>query len=166
MKIKTLFLTLLLGGLAANSPAAENSFFNMNDFSVDGFGFYGSHDKGGADRDAWGLGIGANYFFNKYFGVGADSYADAFESPYLINFSGFARYPISDIIAPYAFTGFGRQWDHAAQWTGHIGLGAEAPLPLLKLFQKQTAVFVDWRHVLADRTRDYEVVRFGFRLHF
>ena len=132
--------------------------FAPQELTFDLYGFYGSRDKGGSDEDAWGPGVGINYFITKYVGVGAETYADAFEPPYLINGMGIFRYPLGDSgLAPYAFGGFGRQWDHAAQWLGYIGGGLEYRLNPL------TGAFVDVREVFADRTRDYEMVRFGFR---
>ena len=93
--------------------------------------------------------------------MGADTYADAFEAPYLLNFSGIYRYPIQDMgFAPYAFAGFGRQWEHAAQWTGHIGAGIEYRVNM------HTGVFFDGRRVFTDITKDYSLWRFGLRLGF
>lgn len=101
-----------------------------------------------------------NYFLTENFGVGADSYADAFEPPYLLNASGIFRYPFgAPGLAPYVFAGFGRQWDHAAQWLGHVGAGVEYRL------NPETGIFVDAREVFAAKTDDYILVRFGFRFN-
>src|SRR2546425_11833701 len=84
------------------------------EFSFDFAGGYATRDKGGFDKDAFGIALGVNYFITENIGVGADTYADAFTAPYMLNFSGIFRYPISDTgFAPYGFGGFGRQWDHA-----------------------------------------------------
>ena len=69
----------------------------------------------------------------------------------LLNFSAIYRYPLWDTgVAPYAFGGFGRQWDHAAQWSGHIGAGVEFRVNV------HTGIFLDGRRVFEDRTSDYE----------
>jgi hypothetical protein len=125
------------------------------------FGGYATRDKGGADQDAAGPGIGVNYFFTENFGIGADTYADAFEPPYLLTTSGIFRYPLGDSgLAPYAFAGFGRQWDHAAQWMGHLGAGAEFR------FNAHTGFFIDARRVFPVNTDDFALWRFGFRVAF
>src|SRR4051812_15832879 len=63
---------------------AGNSYA-PREFSLDLLGSYATRSKGGASTDAWGLGAGLNYFFTPYFGVGVDTYAQAFEIPYLLN---------------------------------------------------------------------------------
>ena len=137
------------------------ALFTANELSLDLFGYHASRNKDGSNTDAWGPGLGVNYFITEFVGVGADTYADAFELPYLINGSAIFRYPILTAgLAPYAFLGVGRQWEHAAQWTGHFGGGVEYR------FNPRTGFFVDVRRVFAAETADYTVVRFGFRLAF
>ena len=141
--------------------APKSAIFGPREFSLDLFGGYATRDKGGADNDAAGPGIGINYFFTENFGIGADTYSDAFEPPYLLNASGIFRYPVGGSgFAPYGFAGFGRQWDHAAQWLGHIGAGAEYR------FNAHTGFFVDARRVFAGNTSDFALWRFGFRIAF
>lgn len=141
-----------------NNPATA---YPPNEFSLDLFGNYATRDKSGHSGDAWGLGLGANYFFTRNLGIGADTYADAFQVPYLINGSVIYRYPVMETgLAPYGFAGFGRQWEHAGQWTGHLGIGLEFR------FNPHTGVFLDARRVFPDQTRDYAVWRAGLRLGF
>jgi len=173
MNKKGILLIAVLGMFNVLTVQAQNSMadrfqiaphtgiFGPREFSIDVFGGYADRDKGGADKSAAGPGIGVNYFFTQYLGVGSDSYADAFELPYQLTGSGIFRYPIGDSgFAPYAFAGFGRQWSHAPQWFGHIGGGGEYR------FNANTGFFVDVRRVLADRTSDYTLWRFGFRVAF
>lgn len=158
MNAKTLSWGAALVLLTAMPVHAEDPLFDVCDLSLDLFGFNASRDKGGADKEAWGLGVGVNYFLTENWGVGADTYADAFTLPYLANGSLLFRYPLGDsMFAPYAFGGFGRQWAHAAQWTGHVGGGLEFR------FSGPTALFADVRWVFAEETKDYSVVRFGLR---
>ena len=132
-----------------------------NEFSVDLFGNYATRDKHGNNTDAWGIGGGINYFFTRNFGIGADTYADAFTVPYLLNGSVIYRYPLGESgMAPYGFAGFGRQWDHAGQWTEHLGLGMEFRI------NSRTGLFLDARRVFAPQTGDYAVWRAGLRLAF
>jgi hypothetical protein len=141
--------------------APGTAVFGPREFTFDLLGSYVTRDKGGADRDAWGIGAGVNYFLTENIGAGIDTYADAFESPYLLNFSGIYRYPIAELgLAPYGFAGVGRQWEHAPQWTGHIGAGVEFR------FNSHTGIFIDGRRVFAGNTSDYGAWRFGLRFGF
>jgi len=139
--------------------APHSATFGPREFSFDVLGGYATRDKGGADKDAFGIGAGVNYFFTENIGAGIDTYADAFEIPYLLNFSGIYRYPLPDLsLAPYGFAGFGRQWEHDPRWTGHIGGGAEYR------FNTNTGIFLDGRGVFDGHA--YALWRLGFRFAF
>jgi len=89
----------------------DSGLYSRNEFSLDLYGFGASRDKDGNSTATWGPGVGANYFFTKTIGVGADSSADAFTVPYMLNGSGIYRYPFNDSgFAAYGIAGFGRQW--------------------------------------------------------
>lgn len=144
--------------------AQQYDLYSAQESSLDLFGFYGSRDKGGGNSSAWGPGVGFNYFFTQYFGAGADTYADAFTLPYLLNANGIFRFPIPRTsFAPYAFAGFGREWWHAPQWLGDVGGGVEYRLGSMKSL---IGLFTDIRGVFPSETKDYAVVRFGFRFVF
>ena len=139
----------------------SSGLFTANDLSLDLFGFSNSRNKNGGNQDAWGPGLGVNYFLTQNVGVGVDTYADAFHTPYQLNASGIFRYPLPGFgLGPYAFTGFGRQWDNRSLWMGHIGARVEMR------FSYRTGVFVDVREVFPDKTKDSTLVRFGVRLKF
>src|SRR5579884_3607517 len=169
-KILPLFSALLLVIAVRNASAAladsdrisfdpAGAQFADNELSIDLFGFTASKDRNGNPERSWGPGVAANYFICRYFGVGGETYADAWNKPYLLNALGEIRYPLDKLlqapVCPYAFGGVGRQWTYEAQWLGHIGFGAEFR------FNAHTGMFVDWRHVFA--SNDYNVVRFGLR---
>ncbi len=156
-RLSLLGALLLLGAAPVQAQIAS---FEPNELSFDAFGFTASRDKSGADKQAWGPGVGLNYFFTEFWGLGLDTYADAFEVPYLLNGSALFRYPLDDFLAPYAFAGFGRQWDHAAQWLVHAGVGLD-----FRVFDR-TSLFADVRGVFPDTTKDYALVRFGVRFTF
>lgn len=146
--------------LGCPRPAAAQDLFHAGELSADFLGFYSSHDKDGKGS-AWGYGAGVNYFITANWGVGADTYADAFTVPYLLNVSAIFRYPLSDPhFAPYAFGGGGRQWEHEPQWSGHLGAGIEYRL------NANNGVFADIREVFPDNTKDSTVLRFGIRFVF
>jgi hypothetical protein len=156
-----------IGGLlffivsAPQSRAVEPVVFEAHELTLDGFGFYACRDKGGADKEAWGYGAGLNYFLTENIGLGADTYADAFTIPYLLNISGIYRFPLPDYnLAPYAIAGIGRQWDHAPQWLFHMGVGGEYR------FQQNLGVFAELRGVFPVDTDPYALVRVGFRIRF
>jgi len=161
MKIKTILLILGLGVMASGGARAQSTYlYSDHEWNLDTYGFYGGKDKGG-NKDAWGIGLGGSYFLTRNIGVGADTYMDAFTIPYLLNADGIFRYPLGHTqIAPYGFGGFGRQWDHAAQWLGHLGVGIEYR------FKPTMGAFFDAREVFPSETRDYAVLRFGFRFAF
>jgi hypothetical protein len=153
---------LLLCGVAALAITTSRAVsFDANEFTGDLFGFYGSRTKGGADKSAFGYGGGLNYFLTQNWGAKADTYADAFEVPYNINFSGIFRYPLDERnLAPYALGGFGRQWEHAAQWTFHLGAGLEYRLT------DKNGIFTEFRGVFPDQTKEYLLIQFGLRFRF
>jgi hypothetical protein len=161
MKNKKIIFLIGLGMLvSAGAVAQSTDLYSSHEASLDAFGFYGSRDKGG-NHDAWGMGVGANYFFTRNIGAGADTYMDAFTIPYLLNVDGIYRFPLKQRgLAPYGFAGIGRQWDHAAQWLGHVGVGIEYR------WRPQLGAFFDAREVFPSETQDYAVLRFGFRFVF
>jgi hypothetical protein len=128
--------------------------------SYDVFGIYATRDKDGNDDGVFGPGVGVNYLFTPRIGAGLDTYSDGIRLPYMLNASVIYRFVNSSMFTPYALAGFGRQWEHAAQWTGHFGGGAEYNL---KIGQ---SVFLDGRWVLPEETSSYGVIRFGVRLRF
>lgn len=169
MKKIGLGLILAIGCILTTNVLAQSYYdlYRAQEPSLDILGFYASHDKGGGSSSAAGPGVGFNYFFTQYLGVGADTYADAFTLPYLLNANGIFRYPIPrTCIAPYAFAGFGREWWHAPQWMGDFGGGVEYRLNQIGGMRTPIGLFVDARGVFPTETRDYAVVRFGFRLVF
>lgn len=172
MKAKQTLLAAIIGILTISAAQARDYFsdhfafypagmYSANELSLDLFGFHATHDRNGNDSGSWGPGVGLNYFFNEYIGVGADTYTDAFNTPYLLNGNGIFRYPLWDTgLAPYAFGGIGRQWRYAAQWMGDVGAGIEYRFAL------KTSVFTDIRGVFPGNTSNYATWRFGFRLVF
>jgi hypothetical protein len=149
----------LLAAGALRAQPADAGFYGPSELSGDLYGFTASRDRGGADQQAWGPGVGVNYFITRNLGIGADSYADAFKLPYQANASAIFRYPLGDSgLAPYGFAGAGRQWDNRAQWLGHLGIGLEYR------FSERTGVFADVREVFPEKTADSIVFRVGFRI--
>jgi hypothetical protein len=168
MKLKTLLavfssVTLIMSFGSARAATVDSagggSGYSDNELSMGFFGYTASRDRGNNATRAWGPGLDVNYYMCKYFGVAGETYADAFERPYLLNLLGEARYPLEQMpLSPYAFAGIGRQWRTAPQWLGHIGGGLEYR------FYGNIGAFVDARHVFA--AKDYNLIRFGIRIAF
>ncbi len=117
--------------------------FNDQELQLDTFGAYADGNApshAGPIRDhGWGGGVGVNYFFARYFGLGADGiwlYAkdnaaadganDDSKTFHSATGSLIVRYPIDSIcLAPYVFAGGGFTVD-GDQWaSGHVGVGVE-----------------------------------------
>ena len=186
--MKTTKLLVIIAGLtlAASSgrAAMEDRFrydrdttdkFPPYELSLDLFGTYATKDRWGGhngfDRggnpgkeDRGGGGVGLNYFFTRFFGIGADSYIEEWKAPYRVNGSAILRYPLDRMggIAPYIFGGGGRELKYNVQWTYHGGGGVEFR------FNRYTGIFGDARRVFSDKSSDfdYTLVRGGLRLSF
>ncbi|HLB34738.1 MAG TPA: hypothetical protein VJK54_10970 [Chthoniobacterales bacterium] len=116
--------------------APEDCRFRANEWQVDtavvgGAGTYGDHSFG-----AIGGGIGVNYFWSKYFGVGIDDSLGGLKetchsssTEFVNSFQAdlIARYPIcSWNLAPYAMVGGGGNWtQNVSQGNGNVGGGLE-----------------------------------------
>lgn len=112
----------------------------------------------------WGGGVGLNYFFCRYLGIGGDINMPCANLGNFVNDmngSLIARFPIEcSGFAPYVFGGGGRQTNPEWQWTGHAGVGAEFR------FNPGVGIFTDARYVWADKTTDTILFRAGFRFAF
>jgi hypothetical protein len=179
--------TFVTGGIALMAAwsiaAADNAgsnygnqslrydMYRANEFSLDAFGTdtLGQHTINHPSTDrirnnsVLGLGLGANYFFIRYVGIGAEAYTENTAHNFVDNASGnlIVRFPIGDTgLAPYAYGGGGYRWDPVSTWFGQVGGGLEFR------FTRNIGIFVDARYVLADRIRDYGVGRAGLRFAF
>lgn len=135
--------------------------FPPNEIRYDLYGTWAGHRRKDANGDHAGLGIGATYYFNRYLGVGAQTYLESFDWPNHLDANVIGRYPIMQTgFAPYGLGGFGRQFNLMPQWTFHIGGGLEFRLNDL------TSVFVDIRRVFPDKSPDFTLWRFGVGMGF
>ncbi|HWD92219.1 MAG TPA: hypothetical protein VG938_07710 [Verrucomicrobiae bacterium] len=108
-----------------------------------------------------GTGFGINHFFLTYIGAGLDTGIDKWDWPNHINGSVIFRYPIEKwSVAPYVFTGFGRQFHDTSQWTYHIAGGFDYRL------NPKTGVFTDIGATIPDVSRDFMLWRLGLRFRF
>src|SRR5947209_7105443 len=106
MRMKFVFAGVAVLALMANAGNAaqwEDHFkydkesvdkFPPHEMSLDLFGTYANQDRFGNKTDRGGGGLGLNFFFNRYVGIGADSYVEEWKAPYRVNGSLLLRYPI------------------------------------------------------------------------
>jgi hypothetical protein len=137
-------------------PIAPVYCFNAGEVQVDVFGAYqvgeGPGQAGPINNHGWGGGIGVNYFFTRYIGVGAEGYWIASEHNghqgahgettfHNINGSLIFRLPIDNLcLAPYAFIGGGAVLD-GDQWAvGFGGVGLE-----YRVIPNKLGLFIDAR---------------------
>jgi len=148
-----------------------DSLFQANDVSLDLFGSVSigqqtinhiSRERV-EDNGRLGLGLGGNYFFTRYLGIGGDAYTENTQHSFVDNASGnlIARFPIDVIhLAPYVYGGGGYQFDPEGLAFGQIGGGLEFR------FAKQIGLFADARYVFTDGTQNFGLGRLGLRLGF
>jgi hypothetical protein len=157
---------------AVSDDTLPNSgFYRAEELSIDAFGM-GSIGQQTIDHISGarvqhngraGAGVGANYFFTRYLGIGGDAFTENTAHDFVDSASGnlIWRIPIADTgIAPYAFGGGGYQFDEVSQKFAQGGAGIEFR------FCEHAGFFVDARYVFADKTQDYGVGRAGLRVSF
>jgi hypothetical protein len=145
--------------------------FHPNEFTLDLFGSVSigqetiDHISGNRIEDdgRLGAGLGGNYFFNRFLGIGADAYTENAGHSFVDNTSGnlILRFPFDRVhLAPYAYGGAGYQFDPEGLWFGQAGGGLEVR------FTKTVGIFTDIRYVFTDGTQNFGVGRLGLRLGF
>jgi hypothetical protein len=171
-------------GFKQPTSIAPSSCFSDRELQIDTFGqaSFGSSDKTGLFKDqAYGGGIGLNYFFHRNIGLGVDAaWLSAKESALgntsgggdrttIHNFSGsiIFRLPIDNLcLAPYAYVGGGYHVDGNGWASGHAGVGLD-----YRIVPNKVGIFVDGRWTyLGDRFEQTDLnfwtVRAGVRLVF
>lgn len=152
-----------------NSDPGE--YYRANEFSVDGFatgsiGRYTIDNLSGArirQNTDLGAGLGLNYFFCRYVGIGGDVYSENTTGSFVDSASGnlILRLPLGQSgFAPYVLGGGGHQWDMMKASFGQAGVGLEYR------FTPNVGVIVDARMVWPEQTKYYGVVRLGMRFAF
>jgi len=137
--------------------------FPSNQLRLDAFGTYATRNREGSSVNAGGGGLGLDYFFLRYVGIGADTYIEEWKWPYRVNGSAILRLPLPDQfsrLAIYGFGGGGRQFKDIPQFTWHGGGGVEFKI------NRHVGLFADAREVFPDKTPDYTLVRAGVSVGF
>lgn len=191
-KMKKLAFSLLVGAaLAATSFAGQEivsgkdkkvvvpptTCFNDRELQIDIFGAYADGHAlthAGPVRDhGWGGGVGVNYFFNRYVGIGADAFwlsakhnaaapGTTDESTVFHNVDGSVifRLPIDSMcLAPYGFLGGGAEFDGQSWGYGFVGVGLE-----YRVVPAKVGLFIDSRwNYYGDRYDHGDQNNFAFR---
>ena len=142
--------------------------FADNELQLDVFATYQAAENGKVPwKDGWGGGVGLNYFWARYWGLGIEAHWNNAsvdnEVYHNIGASLILRYPIEGEIclAPYIFGGAGGHFNSSNFASGHIGGGVEVRL------QPTIGLFVDGRWVITDDNRtDAGLFRGGLRFVF
>jgi Outer membrane protein beta-barrel domain len=155
--------------------APQQDLFQAGEFQVDAFaagaaGHY--YNPGGPNHNnigAFGGGIGANYFFTKYFGIGVDNSlggcvggngvsgaVDALQGQLI------GRLPIESLhLAPYGMVGGGAFWgNNKGQGNGNVGGGLEYRIT------HSVGLFGDYRYLYGNNNLSENLFRAGVRFVF
>ncbi len=149
----------------------SNERYRANEFSLDAFGTASvgqqtlNHISGHRiNQDTrLGAGLGVNYFFCRYVGIGAEGYTENTAHNFVDNASGnlIGRLPLGHSgLAPYIFGGAGHKFDPVNITFGQAGGGLEYR------FTPNIGLFVDARYVFANKIANYGVGRAGLRFAF
>jgi hypothetical protein len=112
----------------------------------------------------WGGGVGINYFFTRYLGVGALMNIPNNGGRFVDQAGGnlIFRLPLANSgLAPYIFGGGGRGFDPIGYFYGDGGVGLEMRLSAV------TGIFVDGQYIWGEKgTGDKALFRAGLRFVF
>jgi len=143
----------------------DDCVFNANEWQFDAFysGMIGT--KNSRFGTGSGGGIGANYFFTKYVGVGVNGqvYSDSGKATWLpANGNLILRYPICSLnLAPYVMVGGGGAFQKGSPGFGYGNVGAG----LEWRFMKNLGLFVDGNY-LYGAIQHMVDIRSGLRVAF
>jgi len=176
---KTLTLLAVVLATAATTFAGEavsskkvvvapqpDQLFRANEFDVDAFVAGAAGKFSGKNYNGVGGGLGATYFFTRYFGIGVDDTLGGLNGNghTYDNLQGnlIARLPIESLhLAPYAIAGGGATWGaNKAQGNGNVGAGVEYR------FNRLVGIFVDSRYIYGSSGLSESLSRAGLRFAF
>ena len=173
-QLATVLFASLTTAAFAGQPVIESSkktvipeepCFGETELQLDvyGAGAFVTHNS---DEDGWGGGLGLNYYFSRYIGVGVDGTVTS-QDDGVWQFHGhlLARWPIdtgSLCLAPYLKVGGGWQVDGSDDWAWGGGAGIEFRVtPTVGIFTEGAYY---WG--VNDSAVDYTQVKAGVRFIF
>jgi hypothetical protein len=136
--------------------------FKDTELQLDLFASY-TDTEGGGYTDGFGGGIGINYFFTRYLGVGVDTNVFDGGANGVWNSTGslIARFPVELgglCLAPYIF---GVQYDGVTAGTVHAGGGLE-----FRIVPEKFGIYAEGRYTWAGASDDSAQARLGVRVVF
>ena len=145
------------------TPAPEPCFKDV-EFQLDIFGSYTNPVSRSVHSDDFGGGLGVNYFFTRYLGVGVSGniYDGGVHGVWNVDTSIIARYPLelgTLCIAPYILAGGGVLTNGTTVGSWHAGGGLEWRAT------PQIGVFGEGRYIWAE-DNDSAMARVGLRFVF
>lgn len=176
--------SLTLGSMAQAGPYAMTSpqpYAPTSTMECFGAGWelsvFGAYATPDADYDSgWGGGLGADYFFTQYVGIGVDALwlavsnetnnSDLNVGNYMVNAKFRLPFEVTTgiCLAPYVTAGVGffdtDQSD--CEWMGRFGAGIEARFDALG----GVGIFGEWDYNMpnGDALEDYQLLRAGVRI--
>ena len=177
---KTLTLLAVVLATAATSFAGEavsskkvvvapmqDNLFRAGEVQLDVFVAGAAGRFNGKNANGLGGGLGVNYFFTRYFGIGVDDTLGGLNinrGKVFDNLQGnlIARLPIESWhLAPYAIAGGGATWGaNKAQGNGNVGGGIEYRI------NRAVGLFVDSRYIYGNKGLNESLNRAGVRFVF
>ncbi len=177
---KTLTLLALVLATAATSFAGtedsskkvvvapvQDNLFRAGEVQLDVFAAGAAGKFNNQVTQGLGGGLGLNYFFTRYFGIGIDDTLGGLNiarGQVFDNLQGnlIARYPIESWhLAPYAMVGGGSTWgNNAAQGNGNAGIGLEYRI------NRSIGLFADSRYIFGNKGLNESLSRAGVRFVF
>lgn len=139
--------------------------FKDQELQLDIFGTWTEANAQNTNRNGFGGGLGVNYFFIKYVGIGLDGNVYDGGHHAVGDFTGrvIVRCPIEMgkcCIAPYAFGGGGLSFDDTTVGTWHAGGGLEWRAT------HQLGIFTEGRYTWGAEANQATQVRAGVRVVF
>ncbi|MEX1110883.1 MAG: hypothetical protein WEB31_03690 [Chthoniobacterales bacterium] len=122
-------------------PVEEPCLYRDNEFQIDAFGMGGFYRSG---DPVWGGGLGLNYFFARYFGLGVEQFVagnDGIGTEWGTFGHLFLRYPFCWGLSPYAMVGIGKIYSENKEGIG----GGDVGGGLEYRFTENIGLFVDGR---------------------
>jgi len=139
--------------------------FKDTELQIDLFGSF-TNTEGGGYSDGLGGGVGVNYFFTRYLGVGVDGniFDGGANGVWQTNGRLIARYPLElggMCLAPYVFATGGVQFDGTTTGTYGAGGGLE-----FRVVPEKFGVFAEGKYQWSASSNDSAQARVGVRLVF
>lgn len=161
--------------MSESLPASQTNYlgeklFQDNEAAVDAFGVASigralahSSTEHFRDYSRGGMGLGGNYFFLRYFGIGGDAYSVGTSARFIDSTSGnlILRLPCDQLhLAPYMLGGAGYQFDPNERQFGQVGGGLEYRIT------QHWGLITDACYVFPDAAPNRLVARGGLRFSF